>query len=259
MTAYSRGIAPFYHLFDAVPPATRRDVAYLLARVRPHAHVLDIGAGTGQVAVGLALHGCTVDALEPDAEMHAAMLVNLQSRFAGACPVSPMLAGGKLPLHAGSYDLVCCLAILHLIPVTQHREMFEYAAGMLAPGGRLVVEVPVASPLRVAHPWMGGGSIMIGQVAIGHSTRLRRALGGDAWQTDWRFQLDGPGGYSRRISRSFLWRDHPVAYYVSIATQCGFRVCEKHAGFDGARGRRGRSPRLVLVLARRDKRRYQER
>lgn len=257
VAAYSRGIAPFYQMLEPGPPAQRPDVAYLLAHGAPTMRVLDIGAGTGHVAAGLAMRGCNVDALEPDADMHAAMLINLHGWFAGgACRVSPMQAASGLALPSSSYDMVCCLAVLHLLTAAEQAQVFRYAAEMLAPGGRLIVEVPVATPMRCASSWSHERHLAVGQVTIDHWVRLQRASAREEWLTGWRFQVQGSGGYRRRISRRFRWTAHPAAHYVLMAASCGLRVCQMHADFENAPWRDGVSTRAVLVIARRlDRRR----
>lgn len=110
------------------------DRLWSVAILRSGARVLDVGAGTGRVAVPLAARGCRVVAIEPS----AAMLARLGAKR-GEAAVEAVLGGGApLPFRSGSFDAVVIARLLYLTP--DWRAILSEAARVLAPGGRLLHE-----------------------------------------------------------------------------------------------------------------------
>jgi SAM-dependent methyltransferase len=94
-------------LYDARPPYPDALVTALL----PYGpRVLELGAGTGHLAIPLAQRGCQVTAVEPAREM----LAQLEQRV-GALPIVPLHAQAEsLPL-AGPFDLALIADALHFL------------------------------------------------------------------------------------------------------------------------------------------------
>jgi SAM-dependent methyltransferase len=90
--------------------------------------VLDLGAGTGKLTAPLAALGVSVTAVEPDAEMLAAL-----ARLLPSVPAHPGSAEA-IPLPDGSVDAVLCGQSMHWFNL--ERALPEIAR-VLAPGGVL--------------------------------------------------------------------------------------------------------------------------
>ena len=58
MTAYSSGIAPFYDFFTPNDGGAAAQLKFLSALLAPASSILDIGAGTGSLALQLAAAMC---------------------------------------------------------------------------------------------------------------------------------------------------------------------------------------------------------
>lgn len=113
-------------------PTTRLVLARLAALVRPGDRVLDVGCGSGILAVGAALAGAgSVHAIDVDPGAPAATTANAQANG-----VADRVTASTTPLAsvADRYDLV--LANL-LAPVVV--ELAGHLATVVAPGGHLVV------------------------------------------------------------------------------------------------------------------------
>ena len=110
-----------------------------VARLAGGGRVLEMGAGTGRLALPLAATGVEVLALDAS----QAMLATLAAK-PGAERVHPLLGDmARPPLRrdAGFTVVLCAFNSLFNLPdVAEQRLCLEAAAGLLAPGGRLVVE-----------------------------------------------------------------------------------------------------------------------
>jgi SAM-dependent methyltransferase len=113
------------------------DVVHRLAvaaAIHPGARILDIGAGTGRVAVPLAGLGCEVVALEPA----TGMVKELRSK-AGAANVRVIRGeGAQLPFSPARFDIIVIARVLYL--TSAWREMLREACRVLASGGRVLHE-----------------------------------------------------------------------------------------------------------------------
>jgi len=102
--------------------------------IRSGTNVLDIGAGTGRVAIGLAELGCDVVALEPA----LGMVETLQTKT-GDLPIRLIAGeGAQLPFFGGQFDVVVIARVLYL--TADWRRVLREAHRVLTVGGRLLHE-----------------------------------------------------------------------------------------------------------------------
>lgn len=104
------------------------------ASLVPNARILDIGAGTGRVAIPLATRGCDVVAVEPA----AGMLAELRRKSRGCRVLSVVAEGARLPFAAGYFDAVVIARLLYL--TLDWRAILGEAHRVLAGGGSLLHE-----------------------------------------------------------------------------------------------------------------------
>lgn len=104
------------------------------------ARVLDVGAGSGRDAAALAGLGHTVTAAEPTAELRErGRLLHADSAIRwvdDALPGLPVL--GEL---GDRYDLILLTAVWMHLDATERAEGLRRLAGLLAPGGTLLMSV----------------------------------------------------------------------------------------------------------------------
>ena len=111
-----------------------------LAGIEPGDRVLDVGCGTGTLAIAAKRRvGQTgrVDAVDPSQEMVAR--ARAKARRAGVEIAFHEATAQALPVTDASFDAVLCTLVLHQLP---HDGIHAAAAEMkrvLAPGGRLLV------------------------------------------------------------------------------------------------------------------------
>ncbi len=134
------------------------DVASTVARVvelaGPGGRVLELGVGTGRLAVPIAAAGARVTGIDSS----AAMLAQLAERD-GAVDVEAIHGDMVDELPAGPFDvvLVAYNTIFNLLDEADQRRCFGEVARRLRPGGAFVVEAFV--PGDAGGP--GGGSVTV--------------------------------------------------------------------------------------------------
>jgi len=118
----------------AAVPDTDLERLWTAAGLRACARVLDVGAGTGRVAIPLAGRGARVIAVEPA----AGMLAQLSAKRGDAVVGAVAGEGGSLPFRPDGFEAVVIARLLYLTP--DWREILREAVRVLAPGGRLLHE-----------------------------------------------------------------------------------------------------------------------
>ncbi len=131
---FSRGA----HVYDRRHGALiSDDLAHRLmaaANLPSHASLLDVGAGTGRVAIPIAATGRCVAALDPSREMLAALAAK-----ASAGSVAAVVAeGAHLPFASASFEAVVFARVLYLL--RDWREVIAEAARVLRPAGVILHE-----------------------------------------------------------------------------------------------------------------------
>jgi SAM-dependent methyltransferase len=144
--------------------------------------LVDGGAGAGGVSVQLGWDPDRLAVVEGNRTL-ARQAGSLHGLLAAQGHVD------RLPFADGSIDVVCLLDVIEHIPDT--REALAEARRVLAPGGRLVVNVP-------AHQWLWSAA----DDALGHQRRYsRRTL---------EAELSAAGFRTEILTHTFSWLVAPV-------------------------------------------------
>lgn len=129
--------------FASHPTETDATVAGLARLAGMDARVLELGVGTGRIAIPLAQMVREMHGVELDPEMGDA----LRAR-AGGDQVRLHLGDMSRPIEAGNFDLVfVAFGTLFALPTQDDQvRCFQTAAGQLHRGGKFVVEALVPQP-----------------------------------------------------------------------------------------------------------------
>jgi len=136
---YGADFAPVYdQLFASLNTSQALDTLLPLARQRG-GRVLELAAGTGRLAIGLAMAGCEVVGLDISQEM----LAVLQAKYSGRnlrVVRGDMAHPERLGLGQFGLILLAFNGIFHLLTNQRQRSCIQGAAQLLRPGGLLVIE-----------------------------------------------------------------------------------------------------------------------
>jgi arsenite methyltransferase len=128
-------------------PAFERKKSITREHLRPHSRVLELGCGTGTLALEMARHAGHIQAMDISAEM---LRIADQKREAQGVTNVTFRQGtldGDHPYQPGSFDSVWAYSILHLVP--DRRRVLATLFDLLEPGGSLI-----ASSVCLGDSWV---------------------------------------------------------------------------------------------------------
>jgi arsenite methyltransferase len=141
-------------------PAFERKKSITREHLRPDARVLELGCGTGTLALEMASHAGHIQAMDISAEM--LRIANQKREAQGITNVTfrqGTLDGGH-PYQPESFDSVWAYSILHLVP--DRRRVLATLFDLLEPGGSLI-----ASSVCLGDAWVPYRPIIAGMRRFG--------------------------------------------------------------------------------------------
>jgi ubiquinone/menaquinone biosynthesis C-methylase UbiE len=110
-----------------------------LASLEPGSSVLDIGCGTGTLAIAAARHvGARGKVYGIDASPPMIARATWKAKRAGANVVFQSAAAERLPFRDHRFDVVLSTVMLHHLPRTTREQCLREVARVLKPGGRVL-------------------------------------------------------------------------------------------------------------------------
>lgn len=145
---YGRSFADVYDQWYPPDDETAAAVRRLSSLAPAGGSILELGVGTGRLALPLAGEGHVVVGFDASEEM----LAQLRAKQVQGTSVRTALGDAGVPSDwpEGPFDLVVAAfnLVFNLVDRDAQARCFSAAAGVLAPGGRLVVETFLPAPLE---------------------------------------------------------------------------------------------------------------
>jgi SAM-dependent methyltransferase len=220
--SYGDGFADVYDQWYPEPADTAAAVA-TLARLAGPGPVLELGVGTGRLAIPLAATGLVVHGLDAS----AAMLEQLAAKPGGdqVVPVQADMAG-SLPDGLFSLVFVALNTFFALLSEPRQRQCVATVATRLEPSGRFVVEAFVPSADTRSGSYVDVRAIEADRVVLTVSTSDAAAQ-----RTDGQF-VELAQGQPVRL-RPFALRWATPDQLDSMARTAGLELEHRWAGWDG--------------------------
>jgi SAM-dependent methyltransferase len=220
--SYGDGFADVYDNWYADVTDVDATVTRLLPMAGPGGRVLDLGVGTGRLAVTMALAGLRVVGVDSC----AAML----GRLDATSGVTAILGVMVDDLPDGPFDaaLVAYNTIFNLLDATTQQRCFAEVADRLRPGGAFVVEVFVPDAERLARP---RSDVSVRTLAVDHVVLSVSVDDPDNQRAEGQFVQFSEAGGVRLRPWSIRWAT--PAQLDEMATRAGLTLVQRFADMAG--------------------------
>ncbi len=146
---YGRGFADVYDQWYPSDDSTTDAVARISALAGPGGTILELGVGTGRLAVPLAQRGHRVVGMDASTEMLDRLAANAAHLAAGSVEAARGDIGAPDAWPVGPFDAVVAAfnLVCNVVDPLRQAGLFATAHRVLAPGGTFVVETFVPAPV----------------------------------------------------------------------------------------------------------------
>lgn len=127
----------WYHDLDVID-----DCVEFLLQLAPAGSILELGVGTGRIAIPLASRGAALGVSVTGVDSSAAMLSQLETKQHQSARVQVVLGHMVSDMPTGSFSVVLLTynTLFNLLSADEQLECLSVVATRLAPGGHLVVD-----------------------------------------------------------------------------------------------------------------------
>lgn len=244
--------------YDAIHGEGGDDLVFWLPFAAEHGGpILEVGAGTGRIALPLARAGHPVTALDPSPAMLAIARERAAAEGLALAFLDGRLPGAPLPPAAFATVILPNDVLLACATAAEQAAALRDAAAALAPGGRLALDV--AGPGHWLDPGGNGEPILaFSGEAGGESLAVWHVRHDDlAAQTrrlQIRYERTAPDGRVRRSESEHALRYVTRAEVVSMLEAAGLSVLDVWGGY--TLGALTKASERLIVTAEREKKEH---
>lgn len=136
--SFYKTLTPYY---DDIFPTNEKTLAFLVAHFKEGASVLDVGAGTGNMAVSLTQQGFHVTAIEPEKSMAEQIRLKAQSQQLPIIVTTNTMQ--QLGTLDNTYQGIYCIGntLAHLHDMEEIRTFFQQTFEKLQPEGVFIFQI----------------------------------------------------------------------------------------------------------------------
>jgi SAM-dependent methyltransferase len=235
--------APFYDLFD-----TKENVEFYLRYAQPAGEILDVGAGTGRIAIPLARERIVVHCIEPSPAMRKEFERKLAEEPELKSRIS--LAGGRAETFKCDRSFPGCILSGTFDHFLDHDERLASLGNIsqhLEPGGVLVFDIFLG--LMEEGPLRPAGEVVAGERLIRRWVS-GRFLPGRRKETRLVFKVYEAGEVRECIEEVSLVGVVDREEVYDVLSKAGFEVRREWRGYDFRPYREG-DPLLILEAIKR--------
>ncbi len=216
----------FYDLVTAADQALVGDIDIYAGMIPEGGAVLELGAGTGRVALELAARGRVVTGLD----IAPAMLTQAEAKRSQLAPEVAERVNfvrGDMTSFAldQTYDTIICTfyALAHLPVGAAWRNTFQAVAKHLRPGGVAAFHLPLALKMGATPP-PSDHPVMLQSMEDGRTLAMyvaeqtmREKVG--RMDLTLRYSVSGPGGRRDSLERLTLYTGDPAPFAAAVGLQ----------------------------------------
>lgn len=136
--SFYKALTPYY---DDIFPTNQRTLSFLTSHFKEGSSILDIGAGTGNMAISLSHQGFHVTAAEPEKMMAEQVMQKAKScEYPFKVITNTMQQIGELE---ETYDGIYCIGntLVHLNELEEFHTFFEQTFQKLCPEGVFIIQI----------------------------------------------------------------------------------------------------------------------
>jgi len=216
--------APFYDLFGGSAAETQNRAEFVASFLKNKSSlIVDVGAGTGQMAFELADEGYNVACFEPSVSMHALLLDRLRTRKDLHNQVSAFpchLENVEYHLNA---DAVCAFSVFSHVSREKRLSMLKGAHYHLKLGGLLVFNCVQFVSARQDQPLALMNEKKIGKVTYRHFASSS-GISKDQRLVTFKFEVEHGSQMIRKYEEEFTLSLDTKEQIENLLTEAGFQL-----------------------------------